>query len=385
LLEKVFKGSKAYWIWVFFLLLLIGVGFFFYLEQLRQGLTITGLSRDVSWGFYIGQFTFLVGVAASAVMLVLPYYLHNVKEFGRITLFGEFLAIAAVIMCLLFIIVDLGRPMRLLNIILYPSPRSLMFWDMVVLSGYLLLNLIISWNVLEAERNDVAPPSWLKTLIYISIPWAVSIHTVTAFLYAGLPGREYWLTAIMAARFLASAFAAGPALLILLVLILKRFSGFDPGQTAVEKLSVIVTYAMVISIFFVLLEFFTAYYSGIPGHAESITYLFFGLEGHNQWVPWMWAFMGLAVFSLVLLINPSTRKNPLTMAIACAAVFISLWIEKGLTLVIGGFVPNPFNQITEYLPTMPELLISLAVWSLGFLLLTFLYKIAVSVKKEKEV
>lgn len=385
MLEKVFKGSKAYWIWVFFLLLLIGVGFFFYLEQLRQGLTITGLSRDVSWGFYIGQFTFLVGVAASAVMLVLPYYLHNVKEFGRITLFGEFLAIAAVIMCLLFIIVDLGRPMRLLNIILYPSPRSLMFWDMVVLSGYLLLNLIISWNVLEAERNDVAPPSWLKTLIYISIPWAVSIHTVTAFLYAGLPGREYWLTAIMAARFLASAFAAGPALLILLVLILKRFSGFDPGQTAVEKLSVIVTYAMVISIFFVLLEFFTAYYSGIPGHAESITYLFFGLEGHNQWVPWMWAFMGLAIFSLVLLINPSTRKNPLTMAIACAAVFISLWIEKGLTLVIGGFVPNPFNQITEYLPTMPELLISLAVWSLGFLLLTFLYKIAVSVKKEKEV
>lgn len=385
MLEKVFKGSKAYWIWVFFLLLLIGVGFFFYLEQLRQGLTITGLSRDVSWGFYIGQFTFLVGVAASAVMLVLPYYLHNVKEFGRITLFGEFLAIAAVIMCLLFIIVDLGRPMRLLNIILYPSPRSLMFWDMVVLSGYLLLNLIISWNVLEAERNDVAPPSWLKTLIYISIPWAVSIHTVTAFLYAGLPGREYWLTAIMAARFLASAFAAGPALLILLVLILKRFSGFDPGQTAVEKLSVIVTYAMVISIFFVLLEFFTAYYSGIPGHAESITYLFFGLEGHNQWVPWMWAFMGLAIFSLVLLINPSTRKNPLTMAIACAAVFISLWIEKGLTLVIGGFVPNPLNQITEYLPTMPELLISLAVWSLGFLLLTFLYKIAVSVKKEKEV
>jgi len=385
LLEKVFKGSKAYWIWVFFLLLLIGVGFFFYLEQLKQGLTITGLSRDASWGFYIGQFTFLVGVAASAVMLVLPYYLHNVKEFGRITLFGEFLAVAAVIMCLLFIIVDLGRPMRLLNIILYPSPRSLMFWDMVVLSGYLLLNLIISWNVLEAERNDVAPPSWLKTLIYISIPWAVSIHTVTAFLYAGLPGREYWLTAIMAARFLASAFAAGPALLILLVLILKRFSGFDPGQTAVEKLSVIVTYAMMISIFFVLLEFFTAYYSGIPGHAESITYLFFGLEGHNQWVPWMWAFMGLAIFSLVLLINPSTRKNPLTMAIACAAVFISLWIEKGLTLVIGGFVPNAFNQITEYLPTMPELLISLAVWSLGFLLLTFLYKIAVSVKKEKEI
>jgi len=382
MLEKIFQGSKTYWAWVGLLVLLVVAGLAAYINQLNQGLTVTGLSRDVSWGLYIGQFTFLVGVAASAVMLVLPYYLHNVKEFGRITVFGEFLAVAAVVMCLLFIIVDLGRPMRLLNMILYPSPNSVMFWDMVVLSGYLVLNLIIAWNVMEAERKAVNPPRWVKTLIYISIPWAVSIHTVTAFLYAGLPGREYWLTAIMAVRFLASAFAAGPALLILLLLAVKRFNGFDAGRAALEKLAVIVTYAMVISVFLVILEIFTAFYSGIPGHAESLAYLFWGLEGHNNFVPLMWIFAALALLSLVLLLNPAGRKNSPTLAVACGAVFLSLWIEKGLTLVVGGFVPNSLNQVAEYLPTGQEIMIAIGVWALGFLLLTALYKIVLSVKHE---
>lgn len=362
---------------------MIGVGFACYLWQLNKGLTLTGMSRDVSWGLYIGQFTFLVGVAASAVMLVLPYYLHNVKEFGRITVLGEFLAVAAIIMCLLFVIVDLGKPMRLLNMILYPTPNSILFWDMVVLNGYLLLNLIIGWNALEAEYKAVPPPKWLKPLIYISIPWAVSIHTVTAFLYAGLPGRHYWLTALMAARFLASAFASGPAFLILLCFILKKFTKFDPGSQAIQKLAAIVTYAMIITVFFVGLEFFTAFYSQVPAHGmHSLMYLFVGLEGHGKLVPFMWIFIILAVLALILLLNPQTRTKDSTLLAACAAVFLSLWIEKGLGLVVAGFIPNPFERVIEYAPTVPEALIALGVWATGLLILTVLYKVVISVKEE---
>ena len=219
MLEKALKGSKQYYGWIAVLLAIIGVGFVCYLWQFQFGLGITGMSRDVSWGFYIAQFTFLVGVAASAVMVVLPYYLHNYKAFGRITILGEFLAVASVTMCILFIFVDLGQPTRVVNVLLHPTPNSVLFWDMIVLNGYLFLNIIIGWNVLEAERNNVAPAAWLKPLIYLSIPWAVSIHTVTAFLYCGLPGRGFWLTAILAPRFLSSAFAAGPAFLILLCML----------------------------------------------------------------------------------------------------------------------------------------------------------------------
>ena len=384
MLEKALTGSRKYYGWATFLIVLIGIGFFFYLRQLTYGLGITGMSRNITWALYIAQFTFLVGVAASAVMLVLPYYLHNYKAFGRITILGEFLAVSAVIMCVTFIIVDLGQPARAFNIILYPSPNSVLFWDMIVLSGYLLLNIVIGWTVLASERKSVHPPAWVKPLIYISIPWAISIHTVTAFIYAGLPGRSFWMTAIMAPRFLASAFASGPAFLILLCLLLRKFTKFDAGKEAVQTLAKIVTYALVVSVFFVLMEIFTAFYSQIPEHMHHFEYLFVGLEGHYGLVPWMWSAVILVGIALALLINPKTRKNETLLAIASAAVFVSLWIEKGLGLVVTGFIPSPLEKITEYTPTGPEVMITLGVWAMGLLILTVLYKIAISVKEEVE-
>lgn len=381
MLEKAFQGGNRYWTWVFVLFAFIGIGFLFYLRQFSTGLGITGMSRDVSWGLYIGQFTFLVGVAASAVMLVIPYYLHNYKKFGKIVILGEFLAVSAVTMCILFIFVDMGQPMRIMNVILHPTPNSVMFWDSVVLGGYLLLNIVIGWTTLEADRKDVPPPAWVKKLIYISIPWAISIHTVTAFLYAGLPGRHFWLTAIMAARFLASAFAGGPALLIIISLIVRRYTKFNPGEEPIRAIGRIVTYAMIANVFFLGLELFTAFYSQIPGHMQAFEYLFTGLEGHGRLVPLMWISIVLAVLSLVLLINPSTRNNLSTLSLASAATFISLWIDKGFGLVIGGFVPNPFERVAEYWPTFPEVMISVGVWATGFLILTVLYKVVVSVRE----
>jgi Ni/Fe-hydrogenase subunit HybB-like protein len=382
MLEKALKGSKQYYGWIAVLLAIVGVGFVCYLWQFQFGLGITGMSRDVSWGFYIAQFTFLVGVAASAVMVVLPYYLHNYKAFGRITILGEFLAVASVIMCILFIFVDLGQPTRVFNVLLHPTPNSVLFWDMIVLNGYLFLNIIIGWNVLEAERNNVAPPSWLKPLIYLSIPWAVSIHTVTAFLYCGLPGRGFWLTAILAPRFLSSAFAAGPAFLILLCMLVRKLTKFDPGREQIQSLAKVVAYAICINVFFFLCEVFVVFYSRIPEHMDHLVYLFAGLHGHNALVPWMWASMILMVVSIILLVNPATRKNETTLIAACITVFIGTWIDKGLGMISGGFVPNPLHHVTEYVPTIPELAISIGVWATGFLVLTALFKIAVSIKEE---
>ena len=382
MLELALQGSRKYWIWVVVLLGVISVGFGLYIWQLNFGLGITGMSRDVSWGFYIANFTFLVGVAAGGVMVVLPYYLHDYKAFGKIVILGEFLAIAAVVMCMLFIIVDLGQPARVLNVILHPTPNSVLFWDAVVLNGYLFLNLVIGWNVLEAERNGIHYQGWLKPLIYLSIPWAVSIHTVTAFLYCGMPGRGFWLTAILAPRFLASAFAAGPALLILLCLFIRKVTTFDPGKEQIQSLAKIVAYAICLNVFFLLCEVFVAFYSNIPEHIDHLKYLYAGLHGHGSLVPWMWTSVVLMVIAIVLLVIPSTRKNESVLAFTCVILFIGTWIDKGLGMISGGFVPSPLHHVNEYAPTLPEIGITLGVYGVGALVLTILYKMAVSVKEE---
>ena len=382
MLELALKGTKKYWAWIFFLSAIILIGVYFYSRQFDYGLGITGLSRDVTWGFYIAQLTFLVGVAASGVMVVLPYYLHNYKAFGKLTILGEFLAIAAIVMCILFVAVDVGQPLRMINLILYPSPNSILFWDTVVLSGYLLLNVLISHTVLEAERKSVAPPKWIKPIIILSIPWAISIHTVTAFLYSGLAARPFWMTAVLAPRFLASAFSSGPALLLIMVFIIKKITKFDPGKEAVKKLGLIITYAMCANVFFILMEFFTAFYSSIPEHIEHFTYLYFGLDGHNTLVPWMWASAILAIVSLVFLLIPKFRENEKVLVWICPAIFISIWIDKGLGMVVTGFIPTPLGKVVDYSPTAPELFISLAIWAIGFFLITVFYKIALSLRRE---
>jgi len=382
MLDKAFTGSKGYWAWVGSLLAVMAVAGVFYLWQLSFGLGITGLSRDVSWGFYIAQFTFLVGVAASGLMVVLPYYLHNYKAFGKITILGEFLAVGAVIMCMTFVFVDMGRPDRLMNVMLHPTPNSIMFWDILVLSTYLVLNVIIGFTVLFAEKKMAPPPMWVKPVIYLSIAWAPLIHTVTAFLYAGLPGRHMWLTAIMAARFLASAFAGGPAILLVLYMILRKVSDFKVEKDPVEKLTEIALYAMITSLFFLGLEFFTAYYSQIPGHIHSLHYLFFGLEGHDALTPFMWISLLVGLGSIILLLFPAARKNRGTLVAGLVGIFVSSWIDKGLGLVVAGFIPNPLEHVVEYAPTAPELIISLGVYAMGALIITVLYKMVVEVRRE---
>ena len=382
--EKTLAGSWRYWSWIIVLLAVIALGFASYLRQLSFGLGITGMGRDVSWGLYIAQFTFLAGVAASAVMVVLPYYLYDYIAFSKITILGEFLAISAVAMCVLFIFVDMGQPARILNVLLYPAPASMMFWDLIALSGYLVLNIVITLVTLSAERKGVPPPAWIRPIILVSIPWALGTGTVTALLYNGLPGRSFWLSAILAPRFLTSAFASGPALLILLCMIMRKLAKFDAGREPIQKLAGIVTYALGAHLFFVLMEVFTVFYSGIPEPMRHFQYLFLGLDGRAALVPWTCVSAVSTPVALCLLIWPPTRKDERILALICVLVCLSLWIDKGIDLIVGGFVPSPLGVVTEYAPTVPEAAITLGIWAFGFLSLTVFYKITLSVRATLE-
>jgi molybdopterin-containing oxidoreductase family membrane subunit len=275
-----------------------------------------------------------------------------------------------------------------MNVLLHPSPNSMLFWDMIVLNGYLFINLIVGWTLLhnqyKSSHRPVPPPKWVKPFIYLSIPWAISIHTVTAFLYSGLPGRHFWLTAILAPRFLASAFASGPALLVLMALIIKRVTKFDAGQEAIQKLVTIISYAALVNFFFLGMEFFVAYYSNIPGHKHTLDYLFWGLEGHDNLVPWMRISVLMGIAAIVMMQVPKTRYNEKTLALACGMLFIAMWIDKGLGLVLGGFVPTPTEYITEYVPSLGEIAVTVGVWAAGFMIVTVLFKMAIAVRLNLE-
>ena len=384
MLEAAFRGGKRYWILLGVWGTLILVGLYAWGLQFTQGLTVTGMSQDVTWGIYIAQFTFLVGVAASAVMVVLPYYLHNYKTFGRMVILGEGLAISAVIMCMLFIFVDMGQPTRVTNVLLHPTLNSMMFWDMMALGGYLALNLVIGMVTFDAEAKESPPPKWIRPIIILSIPWAVSIHTVTAFLYSGLEARTFWMTAILAPRFLASAFSSGPSLLIILALILRSFTKFDPGKEAIQKLALIVAYAMTVNVFFVSVEVFTALYSDMPHHVHAFEYLYLGLHGHDALVPWMWTGAGLTFTCVILLLIPKIRNNLNILGFICAGVIAAIWIEKGVGMVVTGFVPNPLGRITDYSPSGVEVAVTVGVYAIGFMMLTMIYKIVVTVRERMQ-
>ncbi len=382
-LKQMTTGNVYYFAWIGFLSLLICVGSYFYYIQLTDGMIVTAMRDQVSWGFYISNFTFLVGIAAAAVLLVIPAYLYNFKPIKEIVLFGELLAVSAIIMCILFVVIDMGRIDRLWHVIPFIGtmnfPSSLLAWDIIVLNGYLAINLFISFYVLYKMANSKEySHQIIMPLILLSIPWAVSIHTTTAFLYNGLSARPFWNASILAPRFLASAFCSGPALMMLLFQIIRKVSKIEIDNKAIFKIAELVAYAMGINLFLLAAEFFKEFYSGSV-HLAPMQYLYFGLHHHNNLVPWMWSAMLFNITAFFLFLTPRTRENLFTLNIACVLIITGVYIEKGMGLIIPGFIPGTLGEIYEYGPSLTEKVITIGVWALGALIYTLLLKCAIPV------
>ena len=535
-------GDWRYYAWMGILAVFCVVGLNAYARQLAHGLIVTGMSDQVSWGVYIANFTFLVGVAAAAVMMVIPVYIYKNEDLHDLVIFGELLAVAAIIMCLAFVTVDLGRPDRFWHLI--PGlgqlnfPASMLSWDVIVLNGYLLLNIHICGYILYCRYQRKMPAKWFYIpFVFIAIVWAISIHTVTAFLYVGLGGRPFWNSAIVGPRFLASAFTAGPALIILAMQVVRRVTSgplpeglahglesapademrkhpatFDdleqlkrqlpqlssvpeqtlreilPGATvldvnagdtllyqgethpfaffvlegrvAVERkesgrfrmtrsvgpggqfgeisalsgtprvataiaeesarvlrlpaeslrklmktpqmhriissrmserlmitdralmtLRGIVQVAMIINVFLLACEVFTEFYAG-GLHVASSRYLYLGLHGYHALVPWIWTAITFNLTAMILFLLPVSRSLK-WLNLTCVLCIVGIWIEKGMGLVVPGFIPTPLGEMVEYRPSLNETLVCLGIWAFGLLCYTVLLRMAVPILQGK--
>ncbi len=377
------RGGPAYYAWVGVLVVLILWGALAYVDQVQRGLIVTGMRDEVSWGLYIGNFTFLVGVAAAAIMLIIPAYVYDWGPIKEVAILGELLAISAIVMCLLFVTADLGRPDHMWHMIpvvgVLNFPRSLLAWDFLVLNGYLILNVGIVGHLLYCAfyKRDYNH-SIVGPLILFSIPMAISIHTVTAFLYNGLPARPFWNASILAPRFLASAFCSGPAVLLILFQVLRSRVGLKIQNEAIFKIAELMAYAMFLNLFLLGTELFKEYYSGTE-HVVYTQYLYRGLEGHRALVPWAWTSLIFSITAFLLFLIPATRKNFFTLNLGCVMIYAGVYIEKSIGLVIPGFTPSTLGEVYEYVPTMTELRVGAAIFSVGFLVFTLLCKVAVPV------
>ncbi len=385
--RSVFHGSRAYWLWVSALLILVLVGLNAYARQLAHGLFTTGMGDEVSWGLYIANFVFLVGMAAAAVMVVIPAYIFKDREMHKVVIFSELFAVAAMIMCMAFITVDLGRPDRLWHLVPvighFNWPGSMLTWDVIVLNGYLFLNLYVCIYFLYTAFHGHVPRQGLYLpVIFVSIAWAFSIHTVTAFLFQGLGGRPFWNSGLIAPRFLASAFAAGPAFMILVFTILKRLQAIAFESTVIDKVRVIVTVSLLINIFLAGSELFADLYAN---SAEAIHIsLLFGLHGESLLAPWIWAALGMNVLAALILLSP-VRRQPLALMASCSMIIIGVWIEKGLGFVVPAFIPSTLGDFVQYVPSANEVLICIGIWAFGLLLYTLFLKGAIPIVNRTEI
>jgi len=378
------RGGAAYWRWLGALAVLIVIGAWAYAGQLSDGLVVTGMSDQVSWGFYISNFAFLVGIAAAAVLLVIPAYLFHRQDVKAVVLLGEGLAVAAVVCAMLFVTVDLGRPERVWH--MFPVlgrfnwPMSLLAWDVVVLSGYLALNLALPlyvhfchWRGQEPVLRRYFP------VVVIAMFWAISIHTVTAFLFSANAGRPFWHTALLGPRFIASAFASGPALIILVLQVIRRVTDYPVKQSVIDTLALVMTVSLQISLFFVAAELFTDFYNE-SSHAGSIRYLFLGLGGLGSLRGWIWAALAMNLVAVTILSIHRWRTATTPLNLACGLAFVGIWIEKGMGLVVPGFIPTPLGEVFEYAPTLREGAVAIGIWAIGALVFTLLAKAGIAIE-----
>ena len=382
-LQLIQQGNRAYRMWVAFLVLVILSGVIAYAQQLHYGLGLTAMRDQVSWGFYIGNFTFLVGVAAAAVVLVIPAYVYDWKPIREIVIYGELLAISAITMCLLFVTVDIGRPDRFWHLIPLIGhlnfPHSILAWDVVVLNLYFVVNAIVASHILYmAFHGRHYNKKLVVPLVLLSIPMAVGIHTVTAFLYNGLGARPYWNSSILAPQFLASAFCSGPAILLVVVQLLRRFTSFEIKDEAIHKIAELMAYAMFLNLFLHGAEAFKEFYSNTQ-HVLYTRYWYLGLGQHRTLVPYAWSAVFLNLLAFTLFIVPSWRRRWVLLNIGCLATYAGVYIEKGMGLIIPGLTPDTLGDIYEYYPTMTELRVAAGVFAIGFLLFTLMLKVAVPI------
>ena len=381
--REVISGSRGYYAWIALLVVMIFAGLVAYQNQAVHGLVTSNMRDQVSWGFYIGNLTFLVGVAAAAVVLVIPAYIYNWGPIRELVLIAELLSVAAIVMCILFVTVDVGRPLiiwHLAPVVGTPNfPFSMLIWDILVLNSYFLINyFIVTYLLFMAYTGRKYNAAFIMPVIFLSIPMAIAIHTVTAMLFMGISSRAFWHTAILAPRFLSSAFCSGPALLLLIFQILRRVGKIKIPDLALFKIGELLAYAMAANLFFLGVEVFTEFYGG-TAHSIHARFQWFGIHGRADIAVYTWLALACNSLAFLCFVIPAFRNRLPILNVGCVLAVGGVFIEKGMGLLLPGMTPDALGEVYAYNPSLNEILVAVGIWGIGALLFTLMAKVAMAI------
>lgn len=361
--------------------LLTVMGLALWFVQLDGGMVQTGMRNLDSWGLYITMFMFLVGLSAGGLIISSAPRVLGVEGFGGISKVAVWTSICCTVLAIGFVVVDLGQPMRLWELFAYSNLGSPLMWDIVVLGTYLILSVVYLWATLRFEGGKGSATS-LRAISAVALVCAVLVHSVTAWIFGLQQGREMWNTALLAPWFVSSALVCGVALVLVVVIALRRAGYLELDQSFVVKMAKLLGVFVCVDLYFFGCDLLTEGFPGGHG-AEIVSMLTAG-----PLAPFFWVEVVGCILCAVVCFTPRLRTSPLVVVaslLAIAGIFC-----KRVQLLVGGFqIPNldyagPVTQYTVtgwesgmagayqgmvYWPTPLEFGVALGVLGLGALLL----------------
>lgn len=374
-LRNTLVGSKVYYAWMGFLLVLSSFGVWGFYHHITVGLITTGMRDQVSWGISIGTYAFLIGVATSVIILLIPGYIYNWKPAKNIVIVGEILALSALTMCILFVMTDIGRPERFWHMLPFLGilnlPSSLMGWNAVVMPAYFFFDLfIIIYILYKAYVGKGYNEKFVYGYVIFMIFWAIVAHSITAFIFNVLPAHPYWNASILVPRFIATALASGGAILLLVLQMVRKIGQVEIDDEAVFKIADILNYVMFLNLLLFLSEVIMIFTSENQRFTH-MRYYFVGLRSYA----WVAIFCNFSAYFLLMF--RKLRENYFYLNIACVFIFIGIFIEKGIGLVIPGYIPTPLGEVYHYTPTLGEWAMMAGISGIGLIVATVFLKIAI--------
>ena len=307
-------------------------GIALWVVQLSGGLVQTNMRNFDSWGLYITMFMFLVGLSAGGLIISSVPRAFGMQGFGGISKVAVWTSICCTVLAIGFVVVDLGQPMRLWELFAYSNLGSPLMWDIIVLGTYLILSVVYLWATLRAEAGKVSATA-LRVVSVIALVCAVLVHSVTAWIFGLQQAHEFWHTALLAPWFVSSALVCGVALVLVVVIALRRAGYMELDQANVVKLVKMLGAFVLVDLYFFGCDLLTSAFPGGSG-AEVAAMLTSGPLAPFFWVE----VVGCALCAVVCFV-PKLRTNPLIVAASLLAI-VGIFCKR-VQLLVGGFqLPN---------------------------------------------